>query len=172
MIGHRPTTPYIGPVPFDAADEDFFFGRVRETAEVTSLTLAGRVLLVYSRTRAGKTSLMNAGVIPSLKRHDVTGLGPKRLTSAATLSHLAYHGNVFLATFLAGWAAPSTGGAPAAPGSLRAFLAATRPFSAAASSNPPPFVIVLDQFEEVFTIRPERRADREDLFRQLGAALA
>ena len=58
--------PYVGPRPFNADDQRVFFGRNREISEIASLVLAHPIVLVYGGCGTGKTSLMNAGVLPLL----------------------------------------------------------------------------------------------------------
>lgn len=60
--------PYVGPRPFEASDREFFFGRSREIRRIVDLIYVNRVLLIYSPSGAGKTLLLNAGVIPTLEK--------------------------------------------------------------------------------------------------------
>ena len=57
--------PYVGPTPFEYNDKDAarFFGRSRETDEIVSLIFGHPLTLVYAQSGAGKTSLINAGII-------------------------------------------------------------------------------------------------------------
>jgi flagellar biosynthesis/type III secretory pathway ATPase len=57
--------PYVGPRPFERADASRFFVRAREIRDVVSLVVAQRVVLLYSASGAGKSSLLHAGVIPT-----------------------------------------------------------------------------------------------------------
>ena len=59
--------PYIGPRPFEEKDSENFFGRSREIRELTSLVIAHRVVLFYAQSGAGKTSLLQAGLVPRLR---------------------------------------------------------------------------------------------------------
>ena len=58
--------PYPGPRPFERGEHNLFFGRDREVADLLSLMIAHREVLLYAQSGAGKTSLLNAGVMPSL----------------------------------------------------------------------------------------------------------
>ena len=60
------TNPFIGPRPFAANDRDRFFGRDEASYELTVFTLAQRLIVVHGPSGAGKTSLLQAGVIPTL----------------------------------------------------------------------------------------------------------
>jgi len=60
------TNPFIGPRPFAANDRDRFFVRDEASYELTVFTLAQRLIVVHGPSGAGKTSLLQAGVIPAL----------------------------------------------------------------------------------------------------------
>jgi YVTN family beta-propeller protein len=63
--------PYIGPRPFrrDEKDQARFFGRDTESDEIIALITSHRITLVYAQSGAGKTSIFNAQVIPSLENY-------------------------------------------------------------------------------------------------------
>ena len=61
-------SPYPGPRPFECYEQGLFFGRDHEVAELFSLVTAHRVVLLYAQSGAGKTSILNAGVIPVLTK--------------------------------------------------------------------------------------------------------
>src|SRR5215510_683204 len=58
--------PYPGPRPFERGEQSVFFGRDREIADLLSLIIAHREVLLYAQSGAGKTSLLNAGGVPLL----------------------------------------------------------------------------------------------------------
>ncbi len=60
-------TPFPGPRPFTDKEHKFFFGRVDETRELATMVRSNRIVLLYARSGAGKTSLINAGLIPTLQ---------------------------------------------------------------------------------------------------------
>src|SRR5689334_2972029 len=57
--------PFPGPVPFQ--DGDTIFGRDREIAELVDRLIADRWVLLYSPSGAGKSSLLNAGVLQRMR---------------------------------------------------------------------------------------------------------
>ena len=61
--------PYIGPRPYrrDLEDRLRFFGRELESKEIVSLITSHRLVLIYAQSGAGKTSILNAQVIPILE---------------------------------------------------------------------------------------------------------
>jgi hypothetical protein len=58
---------YAGPRPFEEKDKAIFFGRYREARDLLFTVIANRLVLVYAQSGAGKTSLINSGLIPFLK---------------------------------------------------------------------------------------------------------
>ena len=79
-------TPYVGPVPFSSSDHDRerFYGRAREADEVVSFIYSQPQVCVYAASGAGKTSLMNAAVLPILTEHGFDVLPPARVRAALT----------------------------------------------------------------------------------------
>src|SRR5918992_5087759 len=71
--------PYVGPQPFRGEDQALFFGRDREANEAVSLIIAHRVLVLYAESGAGKTSLINAGILPRLAKEEFQVLPPTRV---------------------------------------------------------------------------------------------
>ena len=59
--------PYVGPRPFSQAEADRFFGREREARDLTALVVSQRLTLFYAQSGAGKSSLLNARIIPTLR---------------------------------------------------------------------------------------------------------
>src|SRR5262249_26428402 len=66
----RVINPYRGLVALDEQDADFFFGRERETGDLLGHLIAksGRLIVLVGNSGVGKSSLVQAGVIGSLKR--------------------------------------------------------------------------------------------------------
>ncbi len=161
--------PYVGPRPFDPHKNALFFGRDSEAAEITDLVVAHPVVLLYSSSGAGKTSLLNAGVLPALvTREECDVLPVARL--AVPNPKQAEIGNICVFNALASWAADNR------PEelrnlSVRSYLEA-RDHREERSGVDRLRVLVFDQFEEVFTMHPERWQDRREFFRQIADALA
>ena len=57
--------PYVGPRPFDRGEQ--LYGRDREADELRDLLVAERIVLLYSPSGAGKTSLIRARLVPELE---------------------------------------------------------------------------------------------------------
>lgn len=68
---HR--TPYPGLRPFEGDENDLFFGRERQIGEIlTRLGSAQHFVAVVGASGSGKSSLIKAGVIPALLRYELT----------------------------------------------------------------------------------------------------
>jgi len=57
--------PYVGPRPIETGER--LFGRARELTELQYLLSAERIVLLHSPSGAGKSSLIQAGLIPQLR---------------------------------------------------------------------------------------------------------
>src|SRR5512147_1721529 len=58
-------SPYIGPRAFTTGED--LYGRERETRELLDLMIAERIVLLHSPSGAGKSSLIQAKLIPALE---------------------------------------------------------------------------------------------------------
>ena len=56
--------PFVGPRPFRHGED--LFGRDRDVNRLRDLLIAERIVLLFSPSGAGKTSLVQAGLIPGL----------------------------------------------------------------------------------------------------------
>jgi len=57
--------PYVGPRAFQTGEK--LYGRDREVRELLDLLIAERIVVLYSPSGAGKSSLIYAGLIPALE---------------------------------------------------------------------------------------------------------
>jgi WD40 repeat protein len=71
-----PGIPYRGIHPFRYLDHAIFFARDEETRRLASLVAVYRGVLLYGDSGSGKSSLVNAGLIPEAIR---LGFAPERL---------------------------------------------------------------------------------------------
>ena len=163
--------PYPGPRPFESGERPLFFGRDAEVADLTSLVTAHRLFLIYAMSGAGKTSLLNAGLIPSLEDQGFMVLPPARVRGLVPQGlDTSQVANIYVLNTLMGLRQESADPRSLVAMSLGDFLAAREhPADDQGFVRPP--VLVFDQFEELFSFYPERWTDREGFFRQLAAAL-
>lgn len=61
---------YPGPRPFDEAEKDLFFGRSIEIEELVQAINVNDLFVIHGESGLGKSSLINAGLIPRLKEKD------------------------------------------------------------------------------------------------------
>ncbi len=161
--------PYPGPRPFEEDEQNRFFGRAREISDLTSLITAHQVVLLYAQSGAGKTSLLNAGVIPQLKKEGFAVLPIARV--GTSVSPDIQIQNIYVYNVLGTWAESTT--------DLQSSLTALslwdfiqrREHPKDKRGFPLPLVAIFDQFEELFTSYPERWQERDKFFDQVAVAL-
>lgn len=147
--------PFVGPRSFTRDEK--LYGRDREIRELLDLLVADRIVLCYSPSGAGKTSLIQAGLVPRLEeegfdvlptlrlKHDPPGAGVNRYVASA-----------------AGCVASAADGPGA---SLRERLSAV-PVAEGRTG-----ALVFDQFEEVLSLDPTDTEAKREFFVQLGDLL-
>ena len=57
---------YPGVRPFPEGDKSLFFGRDRDIADLYEMVRAERLVVLFGKSGYGKSSLLNAGVLPRL----------------------------------------------------------------------------------------------------------
>ncbi|NJL05098.1 MAG: ATP-binding protein [Chloroflexaceae bacterium] len=184
--------PYVGPRSFNRGE--LLFGRDREVADLSGLLIAERIVLLHSPSGAGKTSLLQAMLIPRLEQRGFHVLPPMRVSLEAA------HPHNFTAQQHAPQHAPTSTRSPSEAAAVhdlpnRYILSA---LLALEESQPPAqqipleqlatlslhdyvhqrsadvqedIVLIFDQFEEILTIDPTDEAARNAFFEQLGEAL-
>lgn len=65
-LSHR----YPGARPFEQDQQHIFFGRERDIAALSRLIRLEPLVILYGRSGAGKSSLINAGIIPSMQAEE------------------------------------------------------------------------------------------------------
>lgn len=192
-----PFNPYVGPRTFTEAEGRYFFGREREARDLTARIVSERLLLFYAQSGAGKSSLLNARVIPRLRDEERFQVLPVGRVSGELPEGVAQVENIFafnlmtsldqsgehprrlaqvtLGDFLAGLARETVAGPEGERVARWAYrpelVAAQTATPAAAAARGPRFALVVDQFEEIITGHPGRWQEREGFFRQLNQAL-
>ncbi len=78
ILSHRMSNPYVGPRPFQTGET--LYGRDREVLDLLDLLIAERIVLLYSPSGAGKTSLIQAGLLPELEQEDFQPLPVMRVS--------------------------------------------------------------------------------------------
>jgi hypothetical protein len=190
VITRATASPYVGPRAFELNDR-FYFGRDREARALSSLLIAERIVLLFSPSGAGKSSLINARVIPNMVEEGFRVLPTIRVNSPPPPDLRRMSGfNRYLYSALVsleGYYGADIDGLPEKLEnlSLEAYLQwrqeqeqqrTTRmkmnkqlkiqPEEERAST-----LLVFDQFEEILTTDPTDRDGRFDFFNKVGSVL-
>src|SRR6185503_8204415 len=72
-----PTTPFPGLRPFEFAESHLFFGRDGQVERLIAKLAAKRFLAVVGTSGSGKSSLVRAGLLPTLLGGLITDAGSK-----------------------------------------------------------------------------------------------
>jgi WD40 repeat protein len=158
--------PYVGPRPFDEQDLALgrkLFGRERELSELVDMVISERIVLFYSPSGAGKTSLIQAALVPELARE-----GFRVLPNARVGLPLEQHDtrNRYLLSLLHTLGAPEERLGADLP-SLDDYLSWLEKEQDSAGS----LLLIIDQFEEVLLSDPTDFDAKAQFLAQLGAAL-
>ena len=171
MVETNLSEPYVGPRPFERKDSNIFFGRNREANDLLSLITAHQIVLLYAKSGAGKSSLLNAKLIPMLETDGFEVLPVGRVRGLiARSTELNKVANIYVANALTYWAEGRVNGEQLSGMSFVDFLRRDHTYDEHHLRKPR--VVILDQFEEIFTFAPDRWRDRKGVFEQLGKALA
>jgi hypothetical protein len=148
-VGDGVVAPYLGFRPFEAGDAERFFGRRRLVDELVSRLAEAPLMAVVGESGSGKSSVLRAGVVPALARGAIRGsaewpvllLTPGDHPVAALAAELAgLTGRSAQALRDELWAEPSSIGS-----------AIGQALPATAGDAHARVVLVIDQFEEIFT---------------------
>jgi WD40 repeat protein len=175
---------YVGPRPFRTGER--LFGRDAEVTALTSLLIGERVVLLYAPSGAGKTSLVQAGLVPVLRHKRfhapaVAGNPDPLAPTVVVRVHLplpadAPSANRYLLSTLLSLEehrlpAGRRKAVELAGLSLADYLKAEFPARGEGRSGFRPLVLVFDQFEEVLTLDPTDTAVKQEFIKHLGEAL-
>lgn len=164
--------PYIGPRAFSTGER--LPAREREQRELSDLLIAERVVLLHSPNGAGKTSLIQAGVVPLLLEEGRLGgvrfhPAPLRVNTPVPTGRVVHNRYVY----------------SVAVGFVSLDLLPYRDVQELESLTFPEvvrlvrrnatdevLVLIFDQFEEILTLDPADWENREVFFQELGEVLA
>ena len=182
--------PYVGPRTFGYADREIYFGRETEAMNLLGRVVSERLLLFYAQSGAGKSSLINARLIPQLRKQEGFSVLPVGRVAGHLPSGVDQVDNIYLFNLMSSLIQDKSNPAQWAHLRLSNFLEHLitddgevwrydpEDTAAEEESNPSEntepgthFALVIDQFEEIITSHPDRWPEREEFFRQLNAAL-
>jgi WD40 repeat protein len=158
--------PYVGPYSLRYGER--IYGRDREARRLLELLIAERIVLLYSPSGAGKTSLIQAALMPMLEKEEFHVLPVIRVN--AEVGGDPRNRYVMSALLSLEQEIPLQQTVPpkeVAPMQFADYL--TRRESASATGDRT--FLIFDQFEEILTIDPLNRDAKIDFFNQVGDAL-
>ena len=165
------TNPYVGPRAFRYGER--LYGRTRELGEISDLLVAERIVLLYSPSGAGKSSLLEAGLRATLGERDFAVLPTIRVGHDVppALVGLDVRNRYVLSTLLS----LEEGRAPeqqlASEQLARARIADyLQRWEDELTPGADP-CLLFDQFEELFTVDPTDQTAKASFLDELGAAL-
>jgi hypothetical protein len=151
-------SPYAGLAAFQEANADRFFGRTREIAALVHRLRDHPVIVVVGPSGVGKSSFVRAGVVPALKRFgeswEAIVVRPGRAPLAALASSLTPAATTTTSTNVADEVRQER--------DLQARLAAEPGYAgsvlrAHARRHDRRVLLFVDQFEELYTLVPDRQ---------------
>ena len=154
--------PYPGTRPFRQADRDRFFGRADEATLLSEWWQNNTLTFAVGQAGCGKTSLLQAGLLPRLADKKVTVLPVGRLSYGATFPSAALAGqNPYTLALLSSWA----------PGEIVTRLAGltVREFIQRRSGRI--VLAAIDQADELLAETGPRQANRRRFLDELDEAL-
>ena len=164
------TNPFVGPHALSEHDE--LFGRTLEVRMLRDLVIAERIVLLYSPSGAGKTSLLHAGLKRELIADGFAVLPTVRVTHEApdALGGMTVRNRYSLSTLLSLEAGRDHEMDPATlADDHRSTSTSSRPARAAPTVGQD--CLFFDQFEELFTADPIDVDAKREFLAELGEAL-
>jgi hypothetical protein len=157
--------PYVGPRPLRSGDR--LYGRNREATDIVDLLMAERIVLLHSPSGAGKTSLLQAAVIPRLQDRGFDVSGPLRVNAVPTDG--VRLPNRYAWSLIVGLTGgDAAGSSQFSEMTLDDFLDSEWDRDAHGGHR----VLIIDQFEEIVTLDPGDRKVQTEFFRDLGSVLS
>jgi len=169
MARRERTNPYVGPRAFTPGET--LFGRDHEVLDLLDLLIAERIVVLCSPSGAGKTSLIQAELLPKLAAENFAVLPVMRVNQIAppgTRSPSGANRYVLSAMLYLEQSTPDQERVDAlARMEFAAYLAQYE----AAAGRQLPSMLIFDQFEEVLTLDQTDQEDKATFFEQIGIAL-
>ncbi len=188
-----PDNPYVGPRTFTQQEATRFFGRELEARELHSLIVSQRMVLFYAQSGAGKSSLINTRIIPQLREANFPVL-PIGRVSGKLPEGIDEVDNIYIFNLLL--SLDESDGDPTRfiqmklteflknltsmdgqhyyydDSAVEEIFETNEIHEDEVYYEESPYVLIIDQFEEVVTNHPHRWEDRENFFQQLAEAMA
>src|SRR5919109_647916 len=178
--------PYIGPRAFRRVEADRlrFSGRDTEIDEIVALITSHRIVLIYAQSGAGKTSIINAGVIPSLAKDGFEVLPVARVQVTSPTSPVSPKNgnnnipskveNIYIYNALQSLGRERPEIKPESISDLALFEFLDRYFPTRKNENREvrPQLLIFDQLEELFSFYPDNWIEQQrNFFQQVADSL-
>jgi hypothetical protein len=163
--------PYVGPRSFTTGEK--LYGRDAEVRQLLDLLIAERILLLHSPSGAGKSSLVQAGLIPKLQEEGFFILPPIRVNldlPAPYRDDCDCNRYIFSILLALEEASDEAGKIPVEQLSKMNFEQYIN-LRLKKENKPESTLLFFDQFEEILTTHPTDKAGKLEFFHQLGIAL-
>ncbi len=144
-------SPYVGLAPFQQSDADAFFGRENLTGRILEHLNRKRFLVLFGASGSGKSSVLRAGVLPQFPGEPALVFTPGARPLEECAIQLAAH-----ARLTPGAVADELASEP------RTLHRVVRQILARSPASADELLVVVDQFEEVFTLCSD--AEERDVF--------
>lgn len=176
-IASRPN-PYVGPRSYRKGET--LYGREQETSELLDLLIAERIVMLYSPSGAGKSSLLNASVLPKMEENGFHVLPVMRVNMEPPADAAQEpRFNRYIYSLLSSIEEVIPGEKRFQPSELlsmrlKEYLQRYRERAGEMDPNydiQRSLLLVVDQGEEIITIDPNNRQAKQEFFVQLGEAL-
>ncbi|MEZ4658005.1 MAG: hypothetical protein R2911_10565 [Caldilineaceae bacterium] len=161
--------PYVGPRSFRA--DERLYGRDVELLELLDLLIAERIVLLYSPSGAGKTSLIQAALAPALEDEGFVVHPPLRVSQTPPRATEAVAANRYVLSLLLSLEDERQDAPPRPIAELAQMTLAEYLDERSASQGDVNEVLIFDQFEEILTLDPVDKAAKAAFFQQVGDAL-
>ncbi|MEZ4714133.1 MAG: hypothetical protein R3A44_43515 [Caldilineaceae bacterium] len=160
--------PYVGPRSFRANER--LYGRDAELLELLDLLIAERIVLLYSPSGAGKTSLIQAALVPALAAEGFVVHPPLRVSQTPPAGEVA-GANRYLLSLLLSLEDEREDAPPRSAGELAQMTLVEYLDARSAAQGDANEVFIFDQFEEILTLDPVDKEAKVAFFQQVGDAL-
>jgi tetratricopeptide (TPR) repeat protein len=163
------TAPYPGTRPFLPAEQDRFFGRGTDSKTLLELWQDNRITLLTGRVASGKTSLLNAGVLPLLKENRTHFLPVGHISNGAAFPRAALpEHNPYTLALLQSWS-PGEAVTSLVDLTIRDFLRAEKGRRHGRSEVP--LLVAIDQADDLLAGAGPRQAYRQKFLKELADAV-
>jgi hypothetical protein len=174
--------PYVGPRTYTREESHLLFGRDREGRDLARLVATERIVLFYAQSGAGKSSLIQARLIPLLEQDEFEVLPIGRLSGGQQESGPV--DNIYIHNLVASLIRQELAAGTANSLTLTHFIGGLhregdgylfrddlQPTSLQQEEQLRQQVLIIDQFEELFSTHAESWQKRADFFHQVAEAI-